>query len=779
MPAPRRRRRCPSGGAIALSLVALVIPGAAQASGPPVITEAWASAVFSSTARLSAKINPNGLSSSYHFDYITKAAYDANGGNFSGALRSPAVSDAGFGSGTNPVGVLQILSGLAPETAWRYRLVAKNSAGTTTGEPLPFVTQGIGGGLDTCSNNGVREQQHSSFLPDCRGWEMVSPVDKNGGQVDPPEGLADGGVLQAAADGQSVGYGSRASFAGGQGAPPASQYISTRIPGVWSTRNITAPIFSGTYDAEDEGVPWQLFSADLGRGLLLNGDHCRGEAQGCAVANPPLSGTDAPAGYQDYYLRDSGSGGFTALLGAINAGFLSLEPRDFDIRFAGASPDLLHGVLSTCAALSANAMPVGGSCDPEEPNLYEYATGGALTLVNLKPGDSVGTPGAKLAAQSGAVSSDGSRVYFSLEGDLYLRSGGQTKQADEDAGGGGSFETASTDGSVAFFSKGEHLWRYLVGTDTAGDLTPSGGVKGVLGASTAGDWLYFQDATALKLWHSGVTTTVASGAGAAQASDWPPTTGTARVSADGTKLLFLSAAKLGEFDNTDLSKGTPDSQVYLYDASGATSLTCVSCNPTFGRPIGPSSIPGSVPNGSTEASTDSYKPRSLSANGRRVFFDSKDALVSTDTDNDKDAYEWEAQGEGGCTRAGGCIALISSGRSAGGASFIDASADGSGAFFLTEGSLVSSDPGASDLYDARIGGGFPDPIPPIICEGDACQPLPSPPVDPTLTTLLSGPGNPGVRYPKARCPKGKVRRKGRCVLKGKRHAPKRHLRSAR
>jgi DNA-binding beta-propeller fold protein YncE len=34
----------------------------------------------------------------------------------------------------------------------------------------------------------------------------------------------------------------------------------------------------------------------------------------------------------------------------------------------------------------------------------------------------------------------------------------------------------------------------------------------------------------------------------------------------------------------------------------------------------------------------------------------------------------------------------------------------------------------------------------ILCQGDACQVLPPEPVDPTLTTLLEGPGNPKIRY---------------------------------
>lgn len=747
---PMCRRRFKSGGALALAALALMGISARAAAAAPSLGATWASAIFSSSARLSAEVNPNGPSTTYHFDYITRAAYEANIAaakeGFFGASRIPPISDANIGSGSSLLTVTQLLSGLAPDTAYRYRVVAKNTA-TTTGTPHTFVTQA---------------NAAAAVLADNRGWEMVSPLGKNGGEVAAPGQIADGGVAQAAAQGGSVTYGAAASFAGGSGGPPASQYIASRVAGGWSTQNLTQPIFSGTYDAGDTGVPYQLFSGDLARAILLNGDHCRGEGTDCAVANPPLAGTDAPAGYQDYYLREGG--GYSALLGAQNAGFLAISPAHFDLSFAGSSPDMGHAVLSSCAALTANATQValGEGCDPEEQNLYEYSPGVGLTLVNLLPGETTGTPGATLAAQAGAVSADGSRVYFSYAGDLYLRAAGQTRLVAEEA----SFQTASADGSQAFYTKEEHLYRYsTAGAGSSADLTPLGGVKGVLGTDAAGSAVYYQDSGALKLWHT-TTTTVAPGTEAALPSDWPPTTGTARVSSDGAKLLFASKAQLNEYDNTDLNTKAPDSEVYLYDSSGAGTLTCVSCNPTLGRPVGPSSIPGSLPNGEAKGSTNSYKPRALSANGRRVFFDSQDALALSDTDNAPDAYEWEASGEGGCAKAAGCISLVSDGRSAGGAEFIDASADGADAFFLTEGSLVKADPGGQDLYDARIGGGFTEPSEPLACEGDACQPLPSPPVDPTLTTLLTGPGNPPVRFPKAKCPKGKAKHKGKCVKKG-------------
>ena len=741
----------------------------ASAAGPPIVGEIWASAVLSSSARLHAEIDLNELTSGYHFDYITEPAYQANlqagKDGFTGALRSPPTGEATIVPDGPEVQVRQLF-GLSPDTTYRYRVVAKNSAGPAAPSEIDtFTTQVLGGG---------------TLLPDDRGWEMVSPVQKNGGEVEAPSEIADGGVLQAAADGDAVTYDSAASFAGGTGAPPASQYLATRTSDGWSTQNITVPIFSGSFHEEHKGVPYRLFSGDLTRALLLNGDRCRGEGTDCPVANPPLPGTDAPPGYQNYYLRDNTSAGFEALLGASDVSGLGLDPADFTVRTVGATPDLHHVVLSTCAALTPNAteVPLGEGCDPEEPNLYRWSAGSGLTLLNILPAQSQGEPGAALAAQSAAISANGSRVYWTdlVTGNLYLRDGGLTKLAEA----GASFQTASTDGSKAFFTKAEHLYKYDAATQLSTDLTPGGGVVGVLGSSEDASRVYYQDAGGLKLWLNGATSTIAPGPGVADEGNYPPTTGTARVGADGDHLLFVSKEQLTGFDNTDLNTKAADSQVFLYDAVTKT-LTCVSCNPTNARPLGPSSVPGARPNGSAPGSTQAYKPRALSSDGKRVFFESGDALVSTDTNlGATDVYQWETQGTGSCARQGGCIALISSGRSAGGATFVDASANGSDAFFITDDSLVPPDPGAIDLYDARVGGGFSEPPPPIPCQGDACQFLPSQPVDPTLTTLLSGPGNPKVRFQvRLRCKAGYRKRGKRCVKKRSARSKRRGRRSQR
>jgi hypothetical protein len=603
-------------------------------------------------------------------------------------------------------------------------------------------------------------------LPDERGWEMVSPIEKNGGQVDPPGGIAGGGVLQAAAAGGAATYGSAVSFGpDATGAPPASQYLSVRDAGGWPTQNISVAVVSGSYDLADQGAPYQIFSPDLARGLLFNGKHCRGDQSGCAVANPPLAGTDAPVGYQNYYLREGT--GFEALIGSSDIAGLGLDPDTFDVHIAGASRDLRTVVLATCSRL---AVAAADGCGSGKNNLYKWTQGGGLALIN-------GVPGARLASQLGAVSEDGSRIYWTdvNSGNLFLNEAGTNTQVDGAAGGGGSFQTASTDGSVLFYSKGGHLWRGSGATSA--DLTPSGGVAGVLGASPDGSVVYFQDAAGLERWAGGVTT-IAPGADAADPSTYPPATGAARVSGDGSELVFVSKASLTGFDNTDANSGLPDSEVFLYDASGA-GLTCISCNPRDEAPVGDSTIPGAIANGTAPESLAAYKPRVLSANGRRVFFDSRDGLVQSDSNANpisgegvNDVYQWEAEGEGDCAKEDGCVAAISNGSLPDGAQFIDASADGADVFFLTGASLVEGDPGSLDLYDARVGGGLPPPRTPISCEGDACQVLPPVPRTPTLATVVPGLGNPDVVYHKY-CRKGYVKRKEICVRR-KKHRRKHH-----
>jgi hypothetical protein len=605
-------------------------------------------------------------------------------------------------------------------------------------------------------------------LPDSRGWELVSPVDKGGGGVAAPEALFGGGVLQAAAQGGAVTYGSATSFGSAQGAPGASQYLSTRGPGGWSTENVTVPLVSGGYDTSaGAGVPYRLFSADLQGALISNGRRCRGDASVCPVANPPLPGSGASAGYQNYYRRGF-SVAFEPLLRA--GDLVGIKPQNFEVGLAGATADLSQVVLSSCSALTVDANVVPGSageCDPTAQNLYRRNSEG-LSLVNVLPGQAEGTPGAKLAAEGAAGALSAARAFFYLAGNLYLREGGQTVQVDESVAGGGIFELASADGSISYFSKEGHLYRYEAAAGTVSDLTPGGGVVGVLGGSADGAAVYYLTTAGIFVRHGAATTLIVPGATAAMAADYPPATGVARVSADGTTLVFLSAGALTGFNPGGAA------EVYLYSTSSG--LRCISCNGSGTKPLGPASIPGAVANGSLRV----YKPRALSDSGGRLFFDTEDSLVAADVDKVSDVYQWEAAGTGSCVAPGGCVELISGGHSPAGATFLDASADGDDVFFVTEDSLVPADPSSMDVYDARVGGGFPVSEKQISCIGDACQLVPGVAEDPTPATIFSRSyGNPPLSPPTAKKKKKKPQHKKHHHRKHRQQRDKPHGGSAR
>jgi hypothetical protein len=453
-----------------------------------------------------------------------------------------------------------------------------------------------------------------------------------------------------------------------------------------------------------------------------------------------------------YYLRNNETGALSSLLSASDLAHTAVSKEDFEVTLAGASPDLSHIVLSSCAKLTVDAREIlaPGGCSGQ--NLYEWS-GGTLKAINLLPSDTETTPGSVLAAPIGAISDDGNRVYmYQLEdGPIYLREGTQSKAIAGTTGVPADFQAASSSGRYAFYTEAGHLYRWDATTEASTDLTPSGGVQGVLGVSADGTYAYYQDGAALKKWHideaeAETTTTVAAKANAAKPSDFPPATGTSRVSADGQHLAFLSEAELDGHDNLDADPPhEPDTEVYLYgplSPGGSSQLICVSCNPKGERPQGSSSIPGAVANGSTFA----YKPRALSSDGLRILFDSNDDLVTGDTNADPDIYEWERSGKGDCTLSPGCINLISSGRGSGGARFVDASSTGDDAYMLTNESLVKEDPGSIDVYDAKVGGGFPEGPGHAPCFGDACQSLPNEPEDPTPGTLVPNGGNGPVKY---------------------------------
>ena len=119
------------GSAIAL-LTGLVLlsagAGAAAVAAAPTAITGPVSEVRATTATATGTVNPNGLATSWYFEYGTTTAYGS---------RTPT---RGAGSGTQNVPVTEALTGLTPGTTYHYRLVATNADGTSRGADGVFTT---------------------------------------------------------------------------------------------------------------------------------------------------------------------------------------------------------------------------------------------------------------------------------------------------------------------------------------------------------------------------------------------------------------------------------------------------------------------------------------------------------------------------------------------------------------------------------------------------------------------------------------------------------------
>ena len=195
----------------------------------------------------------------------------------------------------------------------------------------------------------------------------------------------------------------------------------------------------------------------------------------------------------------------------------------------------------------------------------------------------------------------------------------------------------------------------------------------------------------------------------------------------GRFLVFSAYARLTR-DDTDNAK-----DVYRYDADTGV-LTRVSVGEDGYEANGNgSACVGSACDatiGANEEQALVYRQndldsRAVSEDGSRIVFTSGDALSEDASNGLANAYEWQSAQDGN----GGSVSLISTGSGSEPVEDVVISRSGRDVFFVTSQGLVPQDTdGQSDVYDARLGGGFPPvSLEPRQCEGEACQgPLTNP-----------------------------------------------------
>jgi hypothetical protein len=784
--------------------------------GPPTVeagTESVAK-VTAESAGLSAVVDPRSEPGEAATDYEFVYGPCAGVGGIPSCQGSPYPSRASgvLAANYQPDPVSAEPRELLPNTTYHFRVLAHNAhpAGSghpqvAEGEERTFTTRGTG----------------PFGLPDGRQWELVSPADKHGALLEP---IGEGWVIQAAKQGGALTYVANAPT---ESAPAGydnfEQVLSRRTASGWVSQDISPPQEAPAKLSVGQGNEYRWFSEDLSEavvqpfGTFTPCTNASGAAQPCIS---PEASEQTAFLRTDFYNGNTGepctSSCFTPLV--TGAPGVANVPEGTVFGQSGRNgmcpPDLICGPEFEGAAPDGSWVLLGspvGLIEGGQPGTYEWSAGKA--------------PSEQLRQPTGHLLNDGSEI-LSGDGHLYLQDQeGEALQLDaaqnvsEPPGkGAATFLYASSDGTRVFFSDPKELTsggasggvyacavvRGAEGPECRLELTglQSSVFTELIGSSVDGSYLYYHEGDRLLVahdepsgWHP---TTIATVSGNDR-NDWSAGSElpdrTSRVAADGEWFAFMSQESLTGYDNRDAASDRRDEEVYLYDAARPVSEDvpgtvdnplCASCDPTGARPHGreyheietgehglvggfgvwasidpwvAANVPGWTPYTLGGAV---YQSRYLSGNGR-LFFNSSDAVVPKDANNQEDVYEFEPVGVGTCTEGtdtgsrtfvpadAGCVALISNGESAQESAFLDASEGGGEVFFLTTSRLTPDDTeGGLSIFDAHeCTTSSPCPPPaqesPPECNTEAsCKPAPEPQPEiygPSGSATFTGPGN--------------------------------------
>ena len=381
-------------------------------------------------------------------------------------------------------------------------------------------------------------------------------------------------------------------------------------------------------------------------------------------------------------------------------------------------------------------------------------------------------------ASINSISSDGSRIFFENEctHDLYMRrNGNETIDLGEY-----KFHGANPEGTEIFVSKegAGNLEFFSINTESNASESlfsvPAESIPNYRHMiSEDGNVVYFGDSARLAPEAPALAVNTGPGAVSMYRYDIPNKSmtyitqssyngggqaGGQYVSANGRDYYFASEG--GPEVAVPAVPGGQSTQTYRYD-SLENVVQCMSCASPF------NSEPEQESQMMDEdgANGDRRSPLGLTAstNGNYAFFSAQSELVPQDIDGEtpelissgtstsSDVYQWRRNGVDGCNHAQGCLALITNGIDGTKNELLGTTPSGRDVFIATHSELVPEDKDTQgDVYDARIGGGFPPPpLRPVECEGDACHNPPNPPNDPTPSSATyEGPGNEHFAKPK-------------------------------
>ena len=737
---------------------------------PPSILGFSSSGITATSADISARINPNGFDTEYEVEYGPTSAYGKRAPIPAGLL--PA------GEATEPVAIhLSDLEGIV----YHFRVVAHNKWGTTATSDRTFTFF-----PPSCPNAVLRQKTGSSYLPDCRAYELVSPP--IAGNIKLLALSSPGPYAENPTRFLYLGVDGVLSGTEGTNAFSADTYVATRTISGWVSK------YTGIH-ADETSFNW-FAVGDMALDKFIN------FKSGCCAAQVP-------------FVFDN------------NEDFLGRWPADWSDFVEETGPNEALGIFQPTPDFTHMAFSSQVNFDAEDKGLtsapgsaYDYDVAKETTEIISKdahgfditqdpsstdPNEVINFPGPEPFGTGmpkemyPGVSIDGSHILMGTkhcngctEEHLYMR----VKDAiTYDIAGGApvNYYGMTSDGTKVFFTSDQQLT--TDDHDTSSDLymwseqgeleeepltrlsTGSGGqgdtdacsaswtikcdVGMVIGqtvtdypiATDSGD-VYFYSPEVLDQAENGVdggrnlyvyregrvqlvATLSVNGAGALTRI---------QVSPNGAHAAFVTKAKLTGYENGTFR------EMYSFDpATGG--VECVSCIPT-----------GEPPSANVEGSVSGF----FMSDDGRTFFSTTDALVAKDTNEGSDVYEFVegrpqliSTGTGQAYhRASGAIIPLS---------LMGVSPNGTDVYFSTFDTLVPQDLNGAFLkfYDARTGGGFDFTPPSPPCEAaDECHGAGS---SPPGSAAITSDANLGVAGNATKARKAKRHPKRRRKRKRKAH----------
>jgi hypothetical protein len=715
----------------------------------------------------------------YRFQYVSEKGFAEHG--WGGAAESTE-ANAGSGGARDVGADLPVLS--EGET-YRYRLLAQSNAPDTglvaSGEgslTVHVAAAGTGGG---CANEAFRTGP-SAGLPDCRAYEQLTPVEKEGAQ----EPFHYGGLnilnygLAAEAGGRFMFEALGTGYFPGPGGGSGPYLFSREEEQGWSILTGDAQPEAGVEVYEP-----QVFSADL--------------TQVALAATVRTSEATGAAGEVQYKVGPVG--GPYMFVKAIPKKFVGVgsEPQGW---VAGDSS------MSKLVLATSDHELLGASTDTKSGlDLYEYTAAGGLVQLNVsgEPGEppvTIGSCGAKLAhgledgeleqigTASGphSLSSDGSRVFFEADpgkrcgkepSHLYMRVdgsetvdlGARSFRAANALGTGLLLESDTGTGDASLYDTEKKLATPLPGLENLPlEFSPD-----VVVASDLSTVYSFERGA---LYRYDINARKAEGLfGVSRGAELT-------VTPDGRYVYFHGAvgglpggaaiSSERPYRGAGAQPGEEALQLYRYDSQEGV-VACISCaSPYDPEPREPAFLYDSA-SAHPEISGGLPLDVSVSGSGEFAFFTTPAALVKEDIDGEigieagvgkcegrgglenceysdvgaqtspsSDIYEWRADGMDGCVQLAGCVALISGGRGGYKTLLLGSADEGNDVYIYTREQLGSRDVDtAGDVYDVRVGGTPAGPVVrPTECEANSCSVVPGSPVDLTPASFsFAGVGN--------------------------------------